>query len=283
MVKGFGHEWSQYDQMPLSENELREIFTRYFEIFPWESLPVDACGFDLGCGSGRWARFVAPRVSRLVCIDPSPEALAVAGKNLADHPNVEFVHGSAGALIFEPDHFDFGYCLGVLHHTPDPIAGLKDAVRVLKPGAPLLVYLYYALENRPRWFRAVWRMTDALRRLICRLPLRLRSTVCNLIAATVYLPIAHLALFAERRGADVESFPLAFYRHRSFYVMRTDALDRFGTRLEHRFTRSETVAMMEASGLEDMVVGESAPFWRAVGFKRRPDVSGSAPPGTGAG
>jgi hypothetical protein len=48
---------------------------------------------------------------------------------------------------------DFGYSLGVLHHVADTEGALRAAVRTLKPGAPLLVYLYYAFDNRPRWSR----------------------------------------------------------------------------------------------------------------------------------
>jgi hypothetical protein len=44
---------------------------------------------------------------------------------------------------------DFGYSLGVLHHLPDPRAGLAACVTKLKPGAPMLVYIYYAFDNRP--------------------------------------------------------------------------------------------------------------------------------------
>jgi hypothetical protein len=49
--------------------------------------------------------------------------------------------------------------------------------------------------------------------------------------------------------------------------MRTDALDRFGTRLEQRFTRDEIKQMMHNAGLEDIRFSDSKPFWVAVGFK----------------
>ena len=51
-VKGFGEEWSWFDQSALSETELREGFERYFHIFPWGSLPSNAVGFDMGRGVG---------------------------------------------------------------------------------------------------------------------------------------------------------------------------------------------------------------------------------------
>jgi hypothetical protein len=51
--------------------------------------------------------------------------------------------------------------------------------------------------------------------------------------------------------------------------MRTDALDRFGTPLEQRFTRAQITKMMTAAGLENIRFSDGFPFWCAVGFKRR--------------
>jgi len=62
-------------------------------------------------------------------------------------------------------------------------------------------------------------------------------------------------------------FPLAWYRSRSYYTMRTDALDRFGTKLEKRFTAAQIRKMMEDSGLERIVFSDTAPYWCAVGYK----------------
>ena len=66
---------------------------------------------------------------------------------------------------------------------------------------------------------------------------------------------------------SVSNLPLSHYRDKSFYTMRTDALDRFGTRLEHRFTRSEIEAMMAEAGLVDIRFRENEPFWVACGIK----------------
>ena len=78
-VNDFGREWRRFDQRAVSSAELRRRFAEYFAIFPWDGLPRDAVGFDAGCGSGRWAALVAPRVGWLHCIDASAEALAVIG------------------------------------------------------------------------------------------------------------------------------------------------------------------------------------------------------------
>ena len=56
--------------------------------------------------------------------------------------------------------------------------------------------------------------------------------------------------------------------------MMTDALDRFGTRLEKRYTKSEVFELMNTCGLENITFGKSAPFWLAVGFKKQIESNG---------
>ena len=267
VVKGFGEEWSRFDQSAMTETDYRDAFAAYFNIFPWERLSATAEGFDLGCGSGRWARGVAPRVGTLHCIDPSAAALRTAERLLADQSNVLFHCASVDSIPLGENSMDFGYCLGVLHHVPDTEAGLCQAVAKLKHGAPFLLYLYYDFDNKPGWYRSIWKVTEILRYVVSRSPFPVRHAVSEGLAATVYLPLARTALALERIGWSVESFPLANYRNRSFYVMRTDALDRFGTRLERRFSRVEIQAMMNRAGLREVRFSANPPYWCAVGFK----------------
>ena len=266
-IDGFGAEWSAFDQSALTGAEYQDFFNSYFAIFPFDQLPPGCEGFDLGCGSGRWAAGVADRVGRLHCIDPSPEALAVAERRLASRENVKFHCAAADSMPLADGSQDFGYSLGVLHHIPDTGAALADCVRKLKPGAPFLLYLYYALDGRPAWFREMWRVSDRLRRTISRLPFRTKKRLTDTLAASVYWPFARAARLAEKLGANVSNVPLAGYRRASFYTMRTDALDRFGTRLEHRFTRAEIEAMMRDAGLTDIRFSEREPYWVACGLR----------------
>jgi SAM-dependent methyltransferase len=167
------------------------------------------------------------------------------------------------------DSMDFGYSLGVLHHVPDTQQGLQRCVDKLKPGAPFLVYLYYRFDGRPLWFRLLWKSSDLVRRVVAYLPHPARYAASQLLAAFIYWPLARAAAAAEKAGAPVGSWPLSYYRDKSFYTMRTDALDRFGTRLEQRFTRSEIEMMMEQAGLTDICFSNRMPFWCAVGTKKR--------------
>jgi ubiquinone/menaquinone biosynthesis C-methylase UbiE len=267
-VEGFGDEWAAFDQTELSAKEQQRLFDQYFSPFPFDALPQDARGFDLGCGTGRWAELVARRVGQLHCIDPAEKALSVAKRRLAGSPNVEFHQCAVDEIPLADESQDFGYSIGVLHHVPDTEAALGACVRKLRPGAPFLVYLYYAFDNRPLWFRAIWKASDAGRAGISRLSFPLRKAVTSAIAAIVYWPLARMASLLENAGRDVASIPLSEYRYRSFYSMRTDALDRFGTRLERRFTRGEIEAMMRHCGLDEIRFREAPPYWVACGLKR---------------
>ena len=137
-VNSFGEEWSHFDQSGVDSQEWDKNFEIYFGIFPWDKVNDNSHGFDMGCGSGRWAKGVAHRVGRLNCIDPSPKALDVARKNLSLHNNVSFHEASVDRVELAPESQDFGYSLGVLHHIPDTPAALKSCTKLLKPGACLL-------------------------------------------------------------------------------------------------------------------------------------------------
>ncbi|PYT96172.1 MAG: SAM-dependent methyltransferase [Acidobacteria bacterium] len=267
-VEGFGFEWTRFDQSALPEEDLCHIFDGYFRIFPWDKLSPDAVGFDLGCGSGRWAKRVAPRVGILHCIDASAEALSSARRNLSQQTNCIFHNASVDEMPIEDGSMDFGYSLGVLHHVPDTLAAIRACVAKLKAGAPFLIYLYYALDNRPFWFRGIWRITDAVRMVVSRLPYGTKSVISEAIAVCIYFPLARVSRVVEGLGIPVASFPLSAYRNRSFYTMRTDAFDRFATQMEKRFTAKQIQTMMTAAGLERISFNDRESYWCALGYRR---------------
>ena len=270
VIRGFGQEWSTFkqDQGHLLPDQRAQIFNDYFGIFPWQRLPPDGgVGIDVGCGTGRWATLVAPRVRHLHLLDASPQALAVARQNLNAVKNVSYHLNSVAEIALPSNSLDFAYSLGVLHHVPDCSAAIKAIGEKLKPGAPLLIYLYYAFDNRPAWYRALWRASDVARLVISHLPHPPRVAVSFTVATFIYWPLASIARATRRLGMTAKSLPLSYYSDKSFYVMRTDAYDRLSTRLEQRFTRPEIERMMTQAGFEGVHFSNSEPFWCAVGIK----------------
>jgi ubiquinone/menaquinone biosynthesis C-methylase UbiE len=266
-VDSFGDEWTRYNQDNMSSKESSLIFDDYFNIFPWDILPKNSIGFDMGCGGGRWAEHVAPRVGTLNCIDPS-DAIDIAKIHLKNFDNINYIKSSVDNNFLEDNSQDFGYSLGVLHHIPDTKAAIGSCVKILKSGSPLLLYLYYALDGRPFWFKFIWRMSNILRAIISRLPNKLKFIFTDLIAFFIYLPLAKLSKVFEKLKISSKLIPLSYYKDTSFFTMRTDARDRLGTPLEQRFTKLEITKMMEDEGLENIKFSDSAPFWCVVGYKK---------------
>ena len=188
-VSSFGDEWSRFDQRKLSHDEGNKIFEEYFAVFPWDKIDENSVGFDMGCGTGRWAKYILPKVKHLHCIDPS-SAIEIAKKNLAEFINVSFLKNTVDDSGLDLNSQDFGYSLGVLHHIPDTRKAISSCVGLLKPKSPLLVYLYYSFDNRPLWFRLIWKISDIIRRVIFRFPPFLKHTVTDLIAVFVYFPLS---------------------------------------------------------------------------------------------
>ncbi len=265
-VASFGSEWSKFDRF--SDAEIQRIGSEYFDVVTAAMLSSNTTALDLGCGGGRWSQYVAPRCAFVEAVDPSDAVLA-AHSVTRDLANVRVTQASVDTLPF-PDHsFDFILCLGALHHIPDTAAALQTAVRKLRPGGWVLLYIYYALENRGPAYRLLFGMADLLRRVVSRLPGPLKRLSCDVLAVTVYLPLVALAggvgMLLGRRAA--EDLPLHYYSGKSWRVIRNDALDRFGTPLEQRFTRAEITEMMTESGLEDLHFSDRMPMWHVVGRK----------------
>ena len=100
-----------------------------------------------------------------------------------------------------------------------------------------------------------------------KLKVSVQYCVSYFLALFIYLPLARISLAIEFLGIKVNSIPLSYYSNKSFYTMRTDSLDRFGTRLEKRFSKSEIKLMMKEAGLERIKFSDSEPYWVALGYK----------------
>lgn len=266
-VESFGEEWEHFHAF--SDIELKKIGDEYFDIVDDSKLNRNAVVLDVGCGSGRWSRYIAPKVKQVEAIDPSKAVFAAADLT-KDCGNVRVTQASADHIPFPDNSFDFVFSLGVLHHIPDTRKAMQACVNKLKPGGHFLVYLYYNLENRSAFFKLLFSIVNIQRKIISSLPDFLKRLSCSLIAFFIYWPFARLSLLMKKLGSSsfYKRVPLSYYHDKSFYIMRNDALDRFGTPLEQRFSKAQINEMMESCGLTEIVFSEKAPYWHAVGKKK---------------
>ncbi|MFM7449384.1 MAG: class I SAM-dependent methyltransferase [Leptolyngbyaceae cyanobacterium] len=107
---------------------------------------------DAGCGTGVGTEYLVhlnPDAT-VVGIDLSAVALAVAKERCqkSGATRVEFHHLSLFDVDQLPGEFDLINCVGVLHHTPDPIRGIQALAKKLAPGGLLHIFVYGELG---RW------------------------------------------------------------------------------------------------------------------------------------
>ena len=251
--RSFSEEWQTYGVI-LPEHD--EEFAAYFDIVNLASLR-DSLAVDLGCGSGRWSAKLAPHVGTIALVDFS-DAIFVARENLLNAPNAVFFRGDVTNLPFVDDSVDFLFSLGVLHHLDRPC--LPVARDLMRLGHRGLFYLYYALDNRPDYYRRLLAVVTASRRSLGRLESeKSRRRVSRALAWGVYRPMVGIGALAERAGVNAPVPLYESYRGKSVERIEQDAYDRFFTSIEQRVSRQEIQDCFASLG--EVTVSGSEPFW----------------------
>jgi len=184
-VESFAFEWA-WDSEPRTDLDLEwRVASRH------GLLPEDFRGslvLDAGCGAGDQSRWLLERGSaaRVVSVELS-NAVDVAHRKLEHNSQWLGIEGDISALPFEDNLFPFIYCEGVIQHTADSAATVRELLRCLAAGGRLIATHY----SVPRSFRGRVQMKvrTLLRRTLSRLspPALFFCTGC--IAALAYFPV----------------------------------------------------------------------------------------------
>ncbi len=265
VIRDFGDEWERFNFLDEAKLlSLREQFDRYIAPLPEELRKRnDLIIADFGAGTGRWSYFLKDFATKIYAIEPAEKAFKILNSRFRDDSKVVLLNESVESNQIPDKSLDLAVSLGVLHHISDTQGAIRKVADKIKPGGTFLGYLYYALENKPYPYRVLWRLSDSFRRVISRLPRKLKLAIADFIALTIYLPFATISRVLDKFRIPVLSIPLHQYKDMSFHVMRNDALDRFGTTVEMRFTKTEIEEMLINAGFRknSIVFSNQEPYW----------------------
>jgi len=105
----------------------------------WGRIPPGSRVLEVGVGTGKNIRWHTPEVS-ITAVDFSPKMLARAVSQSRQHdPSPGLALMDAQALGFADESFDVAVATCVFCSVPDPIRGLQEVRRILRPGGQLLL------------------------------------------------------------------------------------------------------------------------------------------------
>jgi SAM-dependent methyltransferase len=246
----FGYMWGQQEALV---SPPRQAVPYHLEVMR------DALGrpalegliLDAGCGEGLDLAMLA--------LDPRCEVIGVelssggVATSLARTRGMDRAHVVQGDLLSIPmasGMFDGAYSYGVVHHTPDPGGAVREIARTLKPGAPLLLYVYEDFADRQWYWRAALALANSVRVVTTKMPPWLLMAICKLLSPVVWL----LCTLPARHFRWAARFP---YRHGTHpWSMSGDLYDRLSAPIEKRYSRRGAAALAEAAGLTVLSVAQ---------------------------
>jgi SAM-dependent methyltransferase len=200
---------------------------------------------DGGCGDGVDLAMLAldPNVE-IVGVELSGGGVATTSARTRGLERAHVIQADLLRIPLASDTFDAAYSYGVVHHTPDPAKAVREIARTLKPGAPLLLYVYEDFGDRAWYWRLALNVANSARTVTTRMPPRALMAVCKALSPVVYV----CCTLPSRHFRWARRFP---YRHGTHpWSMTGDLYDRLSAPIEVRYSESGAARLAAQAGLD---------------------------------
>ena len=260
----FAYEWKKFSG----------IYPEYERQFFDFVKPVDS-GFlsektvlDAGCGMGRFLGISSKYCREIIGMDLG-ESIDVAFANTRGNKNVYAVQ----ADIYKPPFrkkFDFVYCVGVLHHLPDPKTGFSSLVKLVRPGGHIAIWVYGRENN------LLLKLMDPVRRHVFT---RMPAWALDLLAFAIMLflfPVIKLVYRPANETAGLRNFARFLPQNSFFYylsgfnfeVNHSILFDQFVAPIAFYVSREEVESWLDSQPLKEKLVSRrNNNSWRAFARK----------------
>jgi SAM-dependent methyltransferase len=237
-VKDFSEQWTKFERQSghyASEDMLADYLRPLVSLADLRGL--DVC--EVGCGNGRFLPHFAKYARSVTGIEPSD-----AYHNAEDYSracaNVRVMHADVYAVNLE-NAFDRTFCLGVLHHTPDPVETVRRIRRMTRPGGAAVFWVYGREGNGLYLF-----LSGLLRMFTLRMPHRLLELLSILLS---YPLKAYIAL-CRVLPLPMHDYMLRVLANYDDYALRLTIYDQLNPSIADYWTREEVERILREGGFQ---------------------------------
>ncbi len=215
---------------------------------------------DAGCGPGHHMAMVSPYARRVVGVDLN--TAAIAQQNTRAQTNVTILEDDIATMKLR-EQFDIVYCIGVVHHTDNPSAAVRNLEEHVSPGGHLILWVYSHEGNFLN--RA---LVEPCKRLgLRRLPRPALLWLARAMTAALYLPV-HTIYRLPMRWLPYHAY-FAGFRRLPFGRNLQNVFDKLNAPQTAFLRRAEVEAWFPPERFADVHI---SPYlgvsWRASGRRR---------------
>lgn len=256
----FGFQWNRFARVQLdSANGSTGSRDRFLAEVPWSGEIDGQWVVDAGCGSGRFAEVADGLGAQVLAVDLS-DAVDAAHANLLASAGAHVIQADLRSLPLPPRSVRFLYSIGVLQHTPDPLASARGLVELLAPGGRFAFTIYgrkpWTKLYSKYWFRPFTKRVP---------PTRLLRTIERVMP--VLFPVTNVLFSVPVLGRAFRFLlPVANYPERTdlsreirYQEAVLDTFDMLSPAYDHPVTPDEIRAAV-ADLCDELVIHDAQPL-----------------------
>ena len=257
--QSFGYQWTVFGEMT---DQFEEDFIEY--IRPVRRTFFEGKrGLDAGCGFGRHLYHAARVGAQMVGLDFS-RAILRARDIAGELDGVQLVQGDIYRPPFPPGSFDFVYSIGVLHHLPDPEAGFRALLPLLRPGGAIFIWVYSKARGTTNF------LLETVRAVTARLPLPVTRglSFCGALVdwGGFVLPYRAARTAFGPRVDRIAPPRVKLYARYPFQVGYADWFDRLSAPVRFYYDQQDLEGWAARAGLVNVRISPTGLYgWRLYG------------------
>ena len=279
-ANSFGQQWRYFAKTQLDDLQTMDSQIRWDSEVTWNAEDLEGKTIiEFGSGAGRFIDVASKLGVKLAIGIDITDAVDASQENLSQRENCFFIQADFFKLPIKKSSVDFGYSIGVLHHTPNPEKAFYQLVDVVSENGSVALGLYdISLYRRPNrnslkvatmellWSINAWRC-EFFRYFTTRLSEKAFLRYCKTI-----VPVLHYLNKIPIIGLIRYFLPSTCYKHMPVEWSMVDTHDTYITKIVHQYRAKDLFQWFLRGHLYNIVVTNSRAGWVSIVAMKDPTM-----------